>query len=195
MTRVSLLIACAFAAACSSDMPAADRPIADETTAAPAADPTDRIAIGMSGAPASVASGARIMDFDASGNLVELRPGTNGWMCIVDDTPSAPGDSPDCLDATWQTWFDAYMKQEPPKISTVGVAYMLEGSLSPSNTDPFAETPPAGASWMEDGPHVMLIVPDPGMLDAWPAEHSMTAPYVMYRGTPYAHLMVPVASH
>src|SRR5262245_31391778 len=126
MTRVSLLIACAFAAACSSDMPAADRPIADATAAAPAAEPNDRVAIGMSGAPASVSSGARIMDFDASGNLVELRPGTNGWMCIVDDTPSAPGDSPDCLDPTWQTWFDAYMKQETPKISTVGVAYMLQ---------------------------------------------------------------------
>jgi hypothetical protein len=132
----------------------------------------------MSGAPASVAAGATIMDFDASGNLVELRAGTNGWLCVPDDTPAAPGDSPDCFDATWQQWFDAYMKKETPRISGVGVAYMLQGGLSPSNTDPFAETPSAGASWMEDGPHVM-----PRSRDARRLWRTLgTGPAVMYCG-------------
>jgi hypothetical protein len=196
MTRVPVvIIASALVAACTSDIPAADQPIADTTPSASAAAPADRIQIGMSGAPAGIASAATIMDFDASGNLIELQPGTNGWLCIVDDTPAAPGDSPDCLDPTWQKWFDAYMKKETPMISGVGVAYMLQGGLSPSNTDPFAETPPPGMPWMEDGPHVMLIVPDPKLLDAFPAEHTNGGPYVMYRGTPYAHLMMPVAGH
>jgi hypothetical protein len=42
-----------------------------------------------------------------------------------------------------------------------------------------------------DPPHVMIIVPDPAMLDAFPTEHGTGGPYVMWAGTPYAHLMVP----
>ena len=191
----ALLIACALGLACSSDMPAADRPLDDAPPAAAADAPADRIQIAMSGAPTDIAAAATITDFDAAGNMVELRKGTNGWVCIVDDTPAAPGDSPDCIDRTWQQWFDAYMKKEAPRISGVGVAYMLRGGLSPSNTDPFAETPPPGMAWMEDGPHVMLIVPDPKLLAGFPTEHDAGGPYVMYAGTPYAHLMVPIAGH
>lgn len=154
--------------------------------------PTDRIAIAMSAAPPAIASAARIMDFDSAGKLVELRPGTNGWLCLADDSPAAPGDSPDCVDERWQQWFDAYEQRQVPSISDVGVAYMLRGSLTASNTDPFAEIPPQGADWIVDGPHVMVIVPDPAMLDEFPDDHRTGGPYVMYKGTPYAHLMVPV---
>jgi hypothetical protein len=190
------ILASALLVACAREIP----PIPDGETvegsvSANPSTPPDRLAIAMSGAPESVASDATIMDFDPSGNLVELRPGTNGWMCLVDDTPAAPGESPSCLDQHWQRWLDAYARKEVPQISGVGVAYMLQGSLSPSNTDPFAEKPAAGSPWMEDGPHVMLIVPDPAMLAAFPAEHAAGGPYVMYRGTPYAHLMVPVVGH
>lgn len=69
----------------------------------------------------------------------------------------------------------------------------IKGSLTASNTDAFAETPPPGADWIVDGPHVMVIVPDPAMLDGFPSDHTTGGPYVMYKGTPYAHLMVPVA--
>jgi hypothetical protein len=167
---------------------------AEPSTAAPPVG-ADRIRIAMSGAPPAIASAATIMDFDASGNLVELRPGTNGWLCVADDAPSAPGESPDCLDERWQRWFDAYTRREVPQISEIGLAYMLRGSLSASNTDPFAETPPPGQSWMEDGPHIMLVVPDPAMLNGFPSDHGGGGPYVMWRGTPYAHLMVPTGSH
>jgi hypothetical protein len=154
--------------------------------------PTDRIGIAMSAAPPAIASAATIMDFDTAGKLVQLRAGTNGWLCLADDSPAAPGDSPDCVDERWQQWFDAYEKRQVPSISGVGMAYMLRGSLTASNTDPFAETPPEGADWIVDGPHVMVIVPDPAMLDPFPADHRTGGPYVMYKGTPYAHLMVPV---
>ena len=74
------------------------------------------------------------------------------------------------------------------------MAYMLGGSLIPSTKDPFAETPPKGSDWMKDGPHVMVILPDPTQLDAFPSDHTPGGPYVMYKGTPYAHLMVPVTA-
>jgi hypothetical protein len=31
------------------------------------------------------------------------------------------------------------------------------------------------------------------MLESYPGEVSASGPYIMYKGTPYAHLMVPVA--
>jgi hypothetical protein len=39
-----------------------------------------------------------------------------------------------------------------------------------------------------------VIVPDPALLDAFTADHTTGKPYVMYKGTPYAHLMVPVSA-
>ena len=181
------------AAACSQDTP---RPAAAaspaQEVATKQADPADRVAVAMSAAPASISAGATIMDFDGSGKLVQLRAGTNGWVCLADDAPAAPGDSPDCLDERWQAFFEAYEQKRVPKINGVGMAYMLKGSLSPSNTDPFAEKPAPGTDWMKDGPHVMVILPDPKQLDAFPSDHTSGGPYVMYKGTPYAHLMVPL---
>ena len=71
------------------------------------------------------------------------------------------------------------------------MSYMLQGGPAASNTDPFAMEPPEGADWLWDGPHIMVIAPDPAMFDAVPTEHGAGGPYVMWAGTPYAHLMVP----
>lgn len=162
-----------------------------ETAADEPAAPPDRVAIAMSGAPSAIAAAATIMDFDASGTLVELRAGTNGWMCLPDDNPAAPGDAPMCLDETWQQWMGAYMARETPRISRVGVSYMLQGGLAASNTDPFATTPPEGADWFSDGPHMMIIVPDPAQLEGMSTDPTSGGPYVMWQGTPYAHIMIP----
>jgi hypothetical protein len=187
-----LFLALLLVAACSQDAPR-DANAAEERPSTKQSSAMDRIAVAMSAAPSSIASSATIMDFDGSGKLVQLRAGTNGWLCLADDTPAAPGDSPDCLDQRWQAWFEAYEQKKVPKISGVGMAYMLQGSLSPSNTDPFAEKPAAGADWIKDGPHVMVILPDPALLDAFSSDHMSGGPYVMFKGTPYAHLMVPVS--
>jgi hypothetical protein len=44
-----------------------------------------------------------------------------------------------------------------------------------------------------EGPHLMLIVPDPALLEGIPTDFNSGGPYVMWKGTPYAHVMVPVA--
>lgn len=44
-------------------------------------------------------------------------------------------------------------------------------------------------------PHMMVIVPDPSMLGAFSTDPESGEPYVMWKGTPYSHLMVPVADH
>lgn len=190
MSRAFAFAAAIVLAGCTpADTPPADEGASSAAEAAP--DPTDRINVAMSAAPAAISAAATIMDFDSTGALVELRPGTNGWMCLPDDNPAAPGDAPICVDGAWQQWFGAYMAQEIPQITTVGVSYMLQGGLAASNTDPFAQAPPAGSSWLSDGPHLMIIVPDPSQLAGMSTDHSHGGPYVMWAGTPYAHIMIP----
>jgi hypothetical protein len=49
--------------------------------------------------------------------------------------------------------------------------------------------------WGHHPPHLMIAVPDLKTLDALPADPGNGGPYVMWKGTPYAHIMAPVTSH
>jgi hypothetical protein len=92
-------------------------------------------------------------------------------------------------------WIQAKMTHAQPPEGKVGITYMLQGDSVASNVDPYATTPPAGGKWLTDGPH-MMIFNTKVLLDAYP--HAVTEipdttqPYVMFAGTPYAHLMIPV---
>jgi hypothetical protein len=39
-----------------------------------------------------------------------------------------------------------------------------------------------------------MILAPAAMLDAFPTDPDSGGPYVMWKGTPYAHLMVPIGS-
>jgi len=175
--------------------PTDDEAAVEEAPAEPAAGTSvaseDPIALAMGAAPEGIAAGATIMQINAAGELEELRAGTNGWLCLPDENPAGPGDYPICLDAVWQAWFAAFQAGETPQIAGIGMSYMLQGGPAASNTDPFAMEPPEGADWLRDGPHIMVIAPDPARFDAFPTEHGADGPYVMWAGTPCAHLMVP----
>ena len=188
---IRLALASILVAAC-AQADAEGPATADSSDTSPA---QDRAALAMSAAPADIGAEATLMDRDESGALIPLRDGTNGWLCVTDENPVAPGEYPACLDGAWQAWFAAYQAGEPPEIDGIGMSYMLQGGPAASNTDPMATAPPEGEDWLMDPPHVMVIVPDPAMLDAFPTEHGGGGPYVMWAGTPYAHLMVPTAPH
>ena len=148
------------------------------------------IAKATSAAPPDIGRNAAVMGMGADGKMKELRAGTNGWMCMLD----LAGDSM-CLDKEWQAWGDAWMnKKEPPKPKTVGVAYMLKGDKGASNTDPYATKPTADNQWVVSGPHIMLLPTDVSQLDAYPTDWTKGGPWVMWKGTPYAHIMVPTTS-
>jgi hypothetical protein len=196
-----LLLTSLLVVGCAPDTASEEAP-ADAAAAAPAAAPATgpvappttpeaKIASAMSAAPPEIASQAAIMDMDASGAMTELKAGTNGWVCFP-DVASTPGTDPICADKAWQEWFAAYTTKTPPKVSGVGVAYMLAGGSDASNTDPFATEPAPGQQWVDSGAHVMVLPTDVAMLDAFPTEHSQGGPFVMWKGTAYAHLMVPV---
>ena len=83
-------------------------------------------------------------------------------------------------------------QEKPFKADKVGIAYMLAGDTGASNIDPYAEKRTPDNQWIVEGPHVMVIVPDPATLDALPTDPAGGGAYVMWKGTPYAHVMVPV---
>jgi len=165
---------------------------AGKAKAAPAAkgNAAAKIASAMSAAPSRIASAATIAEISPDGKIVTLRAGTNGFTCFPDD-PHTPAPDPICADKAWGQWFEAWMAKKPPMIKQVGIAYMLMGSSDASNTDPFAMKPAAGQSWVVTPAHTMVIVPDPKQLDAYPSDPKSGGPFVMFKGTPYAHLMVP----
>ncbi|GAA3895264.1 hypothetical protein GCM10022276_12930 [Sphingomonas limnosediminicola] len=152
------------------------------------------IASAQSAAPASVSAKATIMTADAKGAMQVVRKGTNGWTCMP-DSPATPGPDPMCFDANAGKWAEAWIGHKTPPAGAVGVMYMLEGGTDASNVDPYATKPTAENAWVKTGPHVM-IVGSKEVLSGYPsgAMPDTAAPYVMWAGTPYAHLMVPVGS-
>jgi hypothetical protein len=175
--------------------PAAEAAEGAAAAPAPAPDPNSpqaKIASAMSAAPAEISSGAAVVEMDSTMAMVELKPGTNGWVCMA-DMANTPGTDPICADAAWQGWLQSYMKHETPKVTGTGIAYMLQGGSDASNTDPFATEPAQGAAWVDSGPHIMVLPTATGSLDAFPTDPKAGGPFVMWKGTPYAHLMVPSA--
>ena len=189
----TLLLAAATLAVCACSKTSSSGGTASAETKNTAAEASnDPITSAESAAPASLAHDAAIVSPDASGAMKTLRAGKNGWTCTPDD-PSSPGKDPMCMDQNASKWLEAMMAHKTPPDGTPGVIYMLEGGSDASNTDPNAKQPPAGSDWIKTGPYIM-IVGSKAMLAGYPggAKPDTSAPYVMWAGTPYAHLMVPV---
>lgn len=157
-----------------------------------------KIANAMSAAPAAISRNATIMDWPekAGGQMKQLRAGTNGWVCFPNSPAefgAASVDDPMCLDKQWQAWAEAWMSRTQPKVTGTGIAYMLRGDRGASNTDPFATGPTATNDWVVSPAHIMVLFADLKLLDAYPTDVKGGGPWVMWKGTPYAHLMVPVS--
>jgi hypothetical protein len=158
-----------------------------EATAASAAGDEAIVANALSAAPATIASGATVVTMDGR----VLRKGTTDWVCMP-DMPDLPFDSPMCLDAPWREVIDAWMHHRTPKVTQIGVGYMLQGDFPVSNVDPYAKAPTSTNEWVGEGtPHVMLVFPDAHQLAGFSTDSKSGGPYVMWRGTPYAHVMIP----
>lgn len=152
-----------------------------------------RIRSAMSAAPASISAQATVLEWPSrpGAKPATLRAGSNAWTCLPDN-PATPGNDPMCLDKQWMAWVQAYMTHTRPKITGVGMAYMLQGGTDASNTDPFADKPAPGEQWMKAPPHVMVLSPTKWDSAMYSSDMSSGQPWVMFKGTPYEHLMVPV---
>ena len=150
------------------------------------------IADAMSAAPKGVGEHATIMAFNADGSMRKLRDGTSNFTCFADD-PS-PGHNPMCLDENGVAWAVAWIEHKTPPKGKVGFGYMLAGGSTPSNVDPYAAEPPGGAPLPVEPPHVMIFnLPKKAMDYPRPDEaYDPTQPWVMWKDTPYEHLMIPI---
>lgn len=190
LTPLLLLPACEPAA----EQADATTPAEQQQPATPAeGTPEWKLRSATSAGPTAITAAAAVMDWpsEPGGEMTELRAGTNGWTCMP-DVPSTPGDDPMCLDGTFLQWAGAWQAQAAPEITGLGLAYMLAGGTDASNTDPYATGPTAGEDWVRTGPHVMIVVPDPAILGSLPVDPASGGPFVMWKGTPYAHVMMPV---
>jgi hypothetical protein len=145
----------------------------------------------MAAAPSAVAGQATILAMDDKMQIRTLREGSNGWTCLP-DMASTPGTDPMCLDQNGMAWAKAWMSHSDPPGDQMGFGYMLMGGSDASNTDPFATEPAAGRPWIDTGAHVMILNIGDRFAGYPTTADDPTKPYIMWSGTPYAHLMIPV---
>jgi hypothetical protein len=144
-----------------------------------------------SAAPSSLSKHATILNRD--GQVVRI--GSNGWMCLPDD-PNTAGTDSICMNESWRNFMDALKNKKKPTYTQVGIAYMLQGDRPVSNTDPYATEPKPGDDWVDQlGAHIMVLVPDADTLKSVPTNPRNGGPWIMWAGTPYAHLMIPIDSY
>ena len=151
-----------------------------------AATPAATIKLALSAGPADITSHAAVVEPGEGGQMKQLRAGTNGWVCMA--KPEAM-----CLDKEWQGWADAWMNKKDPQVKGIGIGYMLKGDKGASNTDPFASGPTPTNQWVVSPSHVMVLTPNASQLDALPTDPHNGGPWVMWKGTKYAHIMVPTS--
>lgn len=145
----------------------------------------------MSAAPSNISAEATIMDVDGT----ILREGSNGWTCLP-GVGLMPGDKhPMCNDATWMAWMKAAGEGTPFSTDVVGYSYMLQGDAMVNNDDPGATDPNDGGVWVQEGPHLMLLMPSASMLEGVNRDPFAGGPYVMWGDTPLVHVMVPVGGN
>jgi hypothetical protein len=185
-TRLALIVLAATAmSSCQNKTETPAAPAASEPATPVAA--SDPIASAESAAPAAVSKAATIVTMNT------LRQGSNGFTCMP-DAPDTPGPDPMCFDANAMEWVMAWAGHKAPPTDKAGIMYMLAGGTDASNTDPYATKPTEGSDWLHTGPHMMLVGSQASLSGYPSGPHPDTkAPYVMWAGTPYAHLMIPVS--
>ncbi|MFN2432309.1 MAG: hypothetical protein ABR599_05730, partial [Gemmatimonadota bacterium] len=155
----------------------------------PRTDP-ERIASALAAAPAGIAAVATVVTVEGGGHARVLRRGSGAFTCFPDD-PATAGHDPVCADAGGLAWAEAWRTRSIPHPTRAGVVYMLAGG--PELTSPASRLPchEAASSPAPAAPHLMLV----GLtaLPEQPGASASAHPFVMGAGTPYAHLMVPVA--
>jgi hypothetical protein len=151
------------------------------------------IKLSLSAVPEAIAKDATVVAMDHDGKMRTLRQGAGQWTCMPGHADPANPD-PMCGDKNAMEWGAAWMNHKEPPANKVGFMYMLRGDGGASNTDPYATKEEPANNWIKTGAHVMIVGSGAKMLDGYPrdAKADPTRPYVMWPGTQYEHLMLPV---
>ena len=145
-----------------------------------------KIARAMSAGPPDVAQSAKIIDKDAQGHTIVLREGTNGFTCMPGN-PNVIGEPALCSDGPSMQWAADFAAHKPKPTNTVpGITYMLAGATQRSDSDPYDKTSPA----ITVPPHWMIMWPFDPKTTGLPTTHKDTGAYIMWAGSPYAHMHI-----
>jgi hypothetical protein len=157
-----------------------------QTSAKAGATTQEKIARATSAGPDNISESARIIDTDAQGNKVILREGSNGFTCMPGN-PNVVGEPPMCVDAASMQWFADAKAHKPKPTNTVpGITYMLAGATQRSDSDPNDTT----SMPIDVGPHWMIMWPFDPKATGLPVTHKDTGAYIMWAGSPYAHVHI-----
>ena len=140
-----------------------------------------------------------------------LREGTNGWTAMaanprgMADPENGWKDPHEAMpmvgDGPALQWAMAYMAGKTPEMDTDGWAWMLHGDMGEDNRkhlvidEEGVAKAKADGEWIESGPHLMLFPKDPTSLEGQTTDFNGGAPYIMFKGTGYDHLMIPVEGY
>jgi hypothetical protein len=158
------------------------------------ADKEAKIQSAMHAAPTSIITTATVVDWpsEPGGEMPVLREGDGEWTCITDN-PATSEPDPMCMDRSGMEWVTAYLNQREPEITSIGTIYVLQGGAPMSNIDPFATGPTPDNEWMDPMvPHLGIVVPDAAALEGLSTNPDNGGTWVMFRDTPYVHMMVPL---
>ena len=144
----------------------------------------EQIKRALSAAPASVGAKATVIEWE--GRRV-LRKGSNAYTCFIS------AGTPMCVDEPWLRLYEALLKGEaPPPVQKIAIGYFFQGVPRGSNEHPFATPEETATHTIADGaPHAAILVPDRALLESLPTDPAQGGPWVMWKNTPYAHIMVP----
>ncbi|WP_261835506.1 hypothetical protein [Vibrio ishigakensis] len=141
----------------------------------------------LSAAPPTLRDKVTVLDWEQN----VLQKGTGQYTCFP-TPPHMTGVAPMCMDGPWMEWAKAWTSKEPFQAKAIGISYMLAGDGGASNINPYDTEETDDNQWIVEGPHLMIITPDAALLESLPTAPSQGGPYVMWKGTPYAHIMVPI---
>ena len=155
-------------------------------------------------APSFIAANCTVIDSD--GKTV-LREGTNGWTAMAgnprgmsdpDNGWKDPHEAmPMVMDAQAMKWAMAFMSGTKPELDHDGWMYMLHGDMGEDNTKQlvFKKKDAADGHWIESGAHLMLMPKDPASLKGQTTDFNSGGPYIMFEGTGYDHIMIPLEGY
>ena len=145
-----------------------------------------KIARALAAAPPDIAKAATVAETDGQGKMTVLRAGTNGFTCMPGDSTGV-GQPARCADEASMQWFRDFAEHKPKPTNTIpGITYMLAGATQRSDSDPYDTT----SKPIAIGPHWMIMWPFDPKTTGLPTTHKPTGAYIMWAGSPYAHVHI-----
>ena len=150
----------------------------------------EQTALALSAAPKHIAREAGVMVFGADGKLTEVRKSENGITCIP-TIMNLPEPDPICMDGAAHQWMTDIMNNAPKPSNTIpGVAYMAQGGSHFEKNKKVVMQKEVGATVVKEPPHWMVMWPFDPAATKLPTAPNPSGSYIMFDGSPYAHLMV-----